>query len=217
MYTKRSNSYGLNTNVSLDPSANAKSNQSINNTVVIQPGPQSQPVREHTETRQIPIPVSEENPYKFQTGNVEALPEVSQVPIYPTITTVSYPSVTPRSVNTNNETRSEVDRILLEVYGAILLTQNKQLLANILSKSHIIITKADLERVISAKLNQQCSVVVADELFGCGCTAKISPILKIDSIRIINDNNSLDFKTAFNSEYNEMNDVYKLSLKYVVA
>ena len=55
---------------------------------------------------------------------------------------------------TDNKSEQEIqeeklrfDEILLDVYKSILLTQNKVLLTNILSKKHIIIYKTDLEKV----------------------------------------------------------------------
>ena len=45
------------------------------------------------------------------------------------------------------EEKLRFDEILLDVYKSILLTQNKVLLTNILSKKHIIIYKTDLEKV----------------------------------------------------------------------
>ena len=87
------------------------------------------------------------------------------------------------NVESNVESDNNVEKILLEIYKSILLSQNKQLLANILSKRHIMIYKDDLERVISAKINRKCSVVLK-EIDGCGCAAKIDPFTIIDAIVI---------------------------------
>ena len=68
------------------------------------------------------------------------------------------------------EINMRFDEILLDVYKSILLTQNKVLLANILSKKHIIIYKSDLEKVIASKINKKCSVVLKEDP-ECGCVA----------------------------------------------
>ena len=112
--------------------------------------------------------------------------------------------------------RSEVDAILLEVFSNMLLYQNKPLLANIVSKNCIIITAEDLIRVIEAKTNKQCTIILkeSDE---AGCFAKATPIRAIDSIRISDEQSEHDFKVANNADYIELMNVYHLSLKYVVC
>ena len=213
MYTKRSASFGLNTNVSLDPSAssnsNAKSNQSINNNITIQTVPATTSTKEKsdsTETTAIDTPAS-------------ALPPAEDYPaVYPAVyPTVLTSSVQERSATLSTDTDSDdVKTLLLEIYEAILLTQNKQLLANILSKNSIIISKSDLERVIQAKIGCSCSISV-DADAGCGCCAKLTGVYKIDQIKVDYNDQTLDFKTAFNSAYNELTSTYRLSLKYVVS
>lgn len=198
MYTKRTASFGLNTNVSLDPSATSTStaspNQSVNNKIIIQPlsSPGSE-VKYDIKTDEPTLPV---------TRDVAV-----EQPTYPSVEGVIVPPVT--------STLNDVQKLLLDIYSAILLTQNKQLLANIMSKSSIIITKSDLERVIATKIKQQCSITV-DDPTGCGCCAKVTGIHRIDQIRIVTDTTTVDFKQAFNSDYNELIDVYRLSLKYVI-
>lgn len=114
--------------------------------------------------------------------------------------------------NDNDEEKNNVDKLLLEIYKSILLSQNKQLLANILSKKHIMIYKEDLERVISAKINKKCAVVLK-EIDGCGCSAKIDPFAVIDSIVVYEDNKRVDFKVAYNPDFVELSEKYALSLK----
>jgi hypothetical protein len=114
--------------------------------------------------------------------------------------------------NDKNVEKESVEKILLDVYKSILLSQNKQLLANILSKKHIMIYKEDLEKVITAKINKKCAVVLK-EVDGCGCTAKIDPFAVIDSIVIYEDNKRVDFKVAYNSDYVELSEKFALSLK----
>ena len=112
--------------------------------------------------------------------------------------------------------RSEVDAILLEVFSNMLLYQNKPLLANIVSKNSIIITTEDLIRVIEAKTNKHCTIILreSDE---AGCFAKVTPIRAIESIRISDEHSEQEFKVANNADYIELMNVYHLSLKYVVC
>lgn len=112
----------------------------------------------------------------------------------------------------NKIEKESVEKILLDVYKSILLSQNKQLLANILSKKHIMIYKEDLEKVITAKINRKCAVVLK-EFDACGCTAKIDPFAVIDSIVIYEDNKRVDFKVAYNADYVELTEKFALSLK----
>lgn len=114
--------------------------------------------------------------------------------------------------NNNVETNDNVEKILLEIYKSILLSQNKQLLSNILSKRHIMIYKDDLERVISAKINRKCSIVLK-EIDGCGCAAKIDPFAIIDAIVVYENDKRVDFKVAYNSDFVELSEKYGLSLK----
>ena len=86
------------------------------------------------------------------------------------------------------------------------------MLANILSKKHIMIYKEDLERVISAKINKKCAVVLK-EIDGCGCSAKIDPFAVIDSIVVYEENKRVDFKVAYNPDFVELSEKYALSLK----
>ena len=116
------------------------------------------------------------------------------------------------NVEKDNVEKDNVEKILLEIYKSILLSQNKQLLANIMSKKHIMIYKEDLERVISAKINKKCSVVLK-EIDGCGCGVKIDPFALIDSIVVYEDSKRVDFKVAYNSDYVELSEKFALSLK----
>ena len=121
----------------------------------------------------------------------------------------------------SNET---VDSILLSIYQSILLQQNKTLLANILSKKHIIIYKDDLERVISAKIGKKVSVILHD-FDGCGCIANNSPFATIESIVVYEDNyidstgtksvRRVDFHVGYNADFVELTEKYALSLKVV--
>ena len=171
MYQRANHSMGLNTNVSLEPSANTQNTQHITNNIIVG--------REH-ELGVNSVPVPEPEP----------VPELAPVP--------------------------EIAPILLEIYQGILLSQNKVLLANILSKKHIIVYKNDLERIISAKVGKKCSVVLK-EIEGCGCTAaNSSPFAVVDSIVIYENDHRVDFKVAYNADYVELNEKYALSLKLCI-
>lgn len=173
MYQRANHSMGLNTNVSLEPSANTQNTQHITNNIIVG--------REH-EHELAPAPVP------------EPVPE---------------PAPTPAIA-------LEIAPILLEIYQGILLSQNKVLLANILSKKHIIVYKNDLERIISAKVGKKCSVVLK-EIEGCGCTAaNSSPFAVVDSIVIYENDHRVDFKVAYNADYVELNEKYALSLKLCI-
>ena len=173
MYQRSNRNLGINTNVSLEPSANTQSSQQITNNIIVRTanGEEAPVIERSTEVISNDAPLQEEP--------------------------------------TNNE---GVDAILLGVYKNILLSQNKQLLANILSKHHIMIYKDDLEKVISNKIGKKCSVVIK-EVEECGCTAKFDPFAVIDSIVIYEGDKRVDFKVAYNADYVELSEKYALSLK----
>ena len=178
MYQRANHSMGLNTNVSLEPSANTQNTQHITNNIIVG--------REHElGVNSVPVP------------ELEPVPELAPAPT---------PAIA-----------LEIAPILLEIYQGIPLSQNKVLLANILSKKHIIVYKNDLERIISAKVGKKCSVVLK-EIEGCGCTAaNSSPFAVVDSIVIYENDHRVDFKVAYNADYVELNEKYALSLKLVIA
>ena len=179
MYSRINRNVGINTAVSLEPSANTQSSQQITNNIIVKT------VGDNNEPPVIERSITIDNNNEPQT--------------------------------TDNPVEENVDKILLEIYKSILLSQNKQLLANILSKHHIMIYKDDLERVISAKIGRKCAVVLK-ESENCGCSAKINPFAIIDSIVIYEGNDNLttkrvDFKVAYNADYVELTEKYALSLK----
>ena len=89
------------------------------------------------------------------------------------------------------------------------------LLANILSKKHVIIYKSDLEKVISSRIGKKCAVVLKEDP-ECGCVAKNNVFAVIDSIVIYEENKRVDFKVAYNSDYVELQEKYGLCLKVCV-
>ena len=133
------------------------------------------------------------------------------------------PIVVERSVTVDPEAKTaeqvvtepqSVDSILLEIYKSILLHQNKTLLANILSKKHIIIYKEDLERVISAKIGKRVAVVLHEKT-ECGCTLSGSPFSAIESIVVYENDKRVDFHVGYNADYVELAEKYALNLKIV--
>ena len=175
MYQRANHNMGVNTNVSLEPSANTQNTQHITNNIIVGG-------KQHEHEEELPK----------QELEVNSIPVPEPVP-------------------------DPVCSLLLEIYQGILLSQNKVLMANILSKKHIIVYKNDLERVISAKVGKKCSVVLK-EFEGCGCTAaNSSPFAVIDSIVIYEDQHRVDFKVAYNADYVELNEKYALSLKLCIV
>ena len=173
MYQRANRNMGINTNVSLEPSANTQSSQQITNNIIVKTATDGEvPVIE----RSVDI-IKDEHPIVEEPVKEE-----------------------------------NVDKILLEVYKNILLSQNKQLLANILSKHHVMIYKDDLEKVITAKIGKKCSVVLK-ETEECGCSAKFDPFAIIESIVIYENDKRVDFKVAYNADYVELSEKYALSLK----
>ena len=184
MYSRVNRNLGFNTNVSIDPSSNSQSSQQITNNIIVKTNGDEPAVVERS------IEINE----PAETNNIENNVIVNNVH------------------EDKSDKNNSVDEILLDIYKSILLSQNKQLLANILSKRHIMIYKDDLERVISAKINKKCAVILK-EFDACGCTAKIDPFAVIDSIVVYENDKRVDFKVAYNPDYVELTDKYALSLK----
>ncbi len=192
MYSRSNQNVGFSTNISIDPSSNSQSSQQITNNIIVKTATGEEPV---VVERSIDLNEPSET-------NSVIINNVENGPLNGTATKVA----------DKNVEKESVEKILLDVYKSILLSQNKQLLANILSKKHIMIYKEDLEKVITAKINKKCAVVLK-EVDGCGCTAKIDPFAVIDSIVIYEDNKRVDFKVAYNADYVELTEKFALSLK----
>ena len=131
------------------------------------------------------------------------------------------PSVfTERDVLPQPETmhKQDVRTLILETYANILLNQDKTLIANLISKRTIIVPVNSLKTIIACIVGS-CEVDIGyDEDCSC-CAAKVSPIQKIDYIKVITDSGEVitDFKQVYNKEYNELVNSYYLNLKYVVV
>ena len=114
---------------------------------------------------------------------------------------------------TTREINETVESYLLKLYEAILLSDNKKLIANVLSKNSIILPKVDLEKVIVLKVGKPCNITTEDIEVGCFTT---DPFVKISSIRITDDT-IIDFKIAYNKDYLELMDGRHINLKYCLA
>ena len=114
------------------------------------------------------------------------------------------------------DNRQDVKLLVLNTYANILLNQDVALIANLVSKHTIIIPLDDLQAIIRCITGNDVSIIVSDDT-GC-CSAKVSPIVKVDFIKVITESGEVitDFKQVFNREYNELTGKYHLNLKYVV-
>ena len=107
------------------------------------------------------------------------------------------------------------EQAVLETYAKILLDQNKALLLNLISKQTIIVPRTDLEEIVKAKTGMTCNVTLVDDEVGC-CLAKYSPIKKIETIKLVNEELVSDFKQTRNNDYNDLINLYHLCLKFCI-
>ena len=110
----------------------------------------------------------------------------------------------------------DVRNVILEAYAQILLSQDKALLSNLISKNCIIVPVESIVDIIKAIINaKEVEVRMNEDISCCG---KINPIHKIEAIKIINDNGEMitDFKNVYNKEYNDLINKYHLCLKYCI-
>ena len=112
---------------------------------------------------------------------------------------------------------ADVRDVILEAYAQILLTQDKALISNLVSKRCIIVPIESLQNIIKAMLNAHEVEVHLDEDISC-CAGKANPIRKIEAIKIIDTNGEIitDFKQVYNKEYNQLVNNYHLCLKYCI-
>ena len=109
-----------------------------------------------------------------------------------------------------------VDEYLRSLYETILLSNDKTLIANLISKNNIILTKEDLEQVIKRKINKEVTIDL--DITDVQCCGLKTPFIKINSIRIIDDEGkSNDFKIAYNTDYLDLVSNYHINMKYVLA
>ena len=133
---------------------------------------------------------------------------------------VAYPSVT-REVNGEDNPYANlddqtVDEYLRSLYETILLSNDKTLIANLISKNNIILTKEDLEQVIKRKVGKDCTVDL--DVTDVQCCGIKTPFIKISAIRVIDgEGKGNDLKILYNTDYQELIVNYHLNLKYVLA
>ena len=113
-----------------------------------------------------------------------------------------------------SEKPNELDAYLLKLYQAILLSENKKLLSNVISKDSIILTQEDLEKVIELKTGKKCVISYEDPEVTC-CNLN-TIFMKISSIRIVEKEEQADFKIKYNKDYLELITNYHINLKYVL-
>ena len=183
---------GLNANVSLEPASAASSNNNINNNIYIKtPYPTDSPVKLPSEfdTRDIELPNFDE---AVQTDPFKESEAVLQ-------------------------NKSAVKEFILQTFANILLTQDKALLANVISKETIIIPFDSLQTIIQKMTNADVEIKFDDD-YAC-CSSKVNPVKKIDFIKIVRNDGEVitDFKQVFNKEYNELTRQYHINLKYVLV
>ena len=191
---------GLNANVSLEPASAASSNNNINNNIYIKtPYPTESHVKLPSEfTRQSELSSDAARDIELQNLNesVQADPFKEHEEVL--------------------QNKAAVKEFILQTFANILLTQDKALLANVISKETIIIPFDSLQSIIQKMTNADVEIKFDDD-YAC-CTSKVSPVKKIDFIKIINANGEVitDFKQVFNKEYNELTRQYHINLKYVL-
>ena len=232
MIKKRNNSYGLNTNVHVDPSASANASPNITNHIYIRDVKRRGNNEVSSKPQQLNFNASAVSENNVMTRDVElndiasagadgsAIEEQEHV----TTTPVKEPQkIYAREVIITTETNKQTEeknvkpktaeQIILDTYAKILLDQNKALLLNLISKQTIIIPKTDLEAIIKAKTGLPCEVTLVDDSAGC-CIAKYSPIKKVETIKIINEELVSDFKQVYNNDYNDLINLYHLCLRF---
>ncbi len=127
-----------------------------------------------------------------------------------------------RDITLNDAPSTELEKVdvrslILETYAKILLDQDKALISNLISKHTIIVPQQDLASIIKSVTGGDVEIYTDDNP-GC-CVAKVSPIQKIDAIKIVTESGEIvtDFKQVYNKEFNDLVNVYHLCLKYVVV
>lgn len=227
MIKKRNNSYGLNTNVHVDPSASANASPNITNHIYIRD------VRKKGNNNEVSSKpqsmnfqasaVSENNvltrDVKLDDIEDEATEEhVTTTPVKEPQKIYAREVIITTETNKQNEVQEKpktAEQIILDTYAKILLDQNKALLLNLISKQTIIVPRSDLEQIIKAKVGLPCEVTLVDTDGGC-CIAKYSPIKKVETIKIINDELVSDFKQVYNNDYNDLINLYHLCLRFCI-
>lgn len=230
MNKKRTNNVGFNTNVSVDPSASANASPNITNHIYIRDFKRTddKPMTFNASavsqnsilTRDIQLEddteekvENTEEKVENNTEKVEQNEKPKKQKIYAREVVIKTEAKQPE--NTVTTIPKTAEQLILETYAKILLDQNKHLLLNLISKSTIIVPKSSLEQIISAKVGYRCQISLHDDETGC-CIAKYSPIKKIETIKIINNDLVSDFKNGYNNDYNDLINLYYLNLKFAI-
>lgn len=207
---RASNNFGLSTNVELNPASSSTSAPTINNNIVI-----GDPKSDNNENKEYPNvntaminAIANLNPYKSDT--VDSLNPRGFFAKQKDVQTRDF-QLQPSEFTFPQ--KEDLHNKLLGIYTDILLTNYKLLLANIVSNQQILLTKNNLEDIISTQLNKECEIIL--KLQQANCISKISPFESIDSIKIKDNDSVVDYKHKFNAEYNILKDNYHISLKYV--
>ena len=101
-------------------------------------------------------------------------------------------------------------RHLVITYGDILRTNNSKLLANIIDCSgKVILPARELLTTIALMLGvEEQQIRLSYEDPDSTCMGRVSPIKNIATIKV----NGYDFNLAYNHQYNELTDVFGVSL-----
>lgn len=201
---KRNNSFKsgiVNANVGLEPTSAASANNNINNNIYIK------------------TPYATENvirttPSNFTERDIK-LNDIENEPVSVIIDS-NQPHENVAGGNTNAYDNDSIKSLILETFAQILLTQDKALIANLITKKSIIVPIGALQEIISKLVDGEVEIEF-DEDIDC-CMAKGSPIRRINYIKIVKDSGEIvtDFKTVYNKEWNELVNKYHLCLKYIL-
>ena len=247
MIKKHNASFGLNTNVHVDPAASANASPNITNHIYIRDFKRkvdeenSKPQTMNFNASAVSennvmnrdIKLDEENNDDFEQEQQQQPKQKEQPTETKTESQETHTTKTPvkkpkkiyaREVIITTETKNQqqveekpktAEQVILETYAKILLDQNKALLLNLISKQTIIVPRTDLEEIIKAKTGLKCNITLVDDEAGC-CFAKYSPIKKIETIKLINEELVSDFKQTRNNDYNDLINLYHLCLKFCI-
>ena len=226
MIRKKNSSYGLNTNVHVDPSASANASPNITNHIYIRDVKKKKADSETSSPQQLSFNASSVSENNVLTRDIKlndiedetADEHVTTTPVKEPQKIYAREVIITTETNKQNEVQVKpktAEQIILDTYAKILLDQNKTLLLNLISKQTIIVPKSDLEQIIKAKTGLPCEVTLVDTDGGC-CVAKYSPIKKIETIKIINDELVSDFKQVYNNDYNDLINLYHLCLRFCI-
>ena len=226
MIRKKNSSYGLNTNVHVDPSASANASPNITNHIYIRDIKKKKADSETSSPQQLSFNASSVSENNVLTRDIKlndiedetAEEHVTTTPVKEPQKIYAREVIITTETNKQNEVQVKpktAEQIILDTFAKILLDQNKTLLLNLISKQTIIVPKSDLEQIIKAKTGLPCEVTLVDTDGGC-CVAKYSPIKKIETIKIINDELVSDFKQVYNNDYNDLINLYHLCLRFCI-